>query len=204
MKNLQDPHPPPTSGFSASWSCPFWAPCDPIGKRMARCAHWDWLLQSQCCPHPAGNRPNEGLRTTVHLRCVTKRKVWANQWKDHEEPWTPSLVFTSGKGTVSDTVSSVRTMVFGSDLRRDILGRTWKHVRQTSPRWKLRDTDHRRVLRTTTNVVRVMDIHFSYSWLPDFVNMPTSCSCLVCGFPLNVASQVAWPIAVPTDKELVA
>lgn len=44
--------------------------------------------------------------------------------------------------------------------------------------------------------------HFSYSWLP--VNMPTSCSCLVCGFPLNVASQVAWPIAVPTDKELVA
>jgi hypothetical protein len=64
------------------------------------------------------------LRTTVHLRCVTKRKVWANQWKDHEEPWTPSLVFTSGKGTVSDTVSSVRTMVFGSDLRRDILGRT--------------------------------------------------------------------------------
>ena len=132
---------------------------------MARCAHWDWLLQSQCCPHPAGNRPNEGLRTTVHLRCVTKRKVWANQWKDHEEPWTPSLVFTSGKGTVSDTVSSVRTMVFGSDLRRDILGRTWKHVRQTSPRWKLRDTDHRRVLRTTTNVVRVMDIHFSSLFL---------------------------------------
>ena len=54
---------------------PFWAPCDPIGKHMARCARWDLSLQSQCCPHPAGHRPNEGLRTTVHLRSVTKRKV---------------------------------------------------------------------------------------------------------------------------------